>query len=139
MTKEGNDVRFGTKWPYWPQNSTRIEIYGTDRIMYLGRHGVGWQVMEVDGKIVDREKGYFPDKYHQKDFIDSIRNNKAPNGDVTQGHLSASLVHLADIAYRCGNKHLLFNSQTEKFTNNDQANKYLKGHYRAPFVIPEKV
>lgn len=135
MTKEGRDVRYGTKWPYWPQNSTRIEIYGTDRIMYLGRHGVGWQVMEVDGKIVDMDKGYFPDKFHQKDFIDAIRLSKNPNGDVTQGHLSASLVHLADIAYRVGNKQLDFNAKTERFTNNEAANKFLKGHYRAPYII----
>lgn len=135
MTKEGNDVRFGTKWPYWPQNSTRIEIYGTERVMYLGRHGVGWQVMEVDGKIVDMDKGYFPDKFHQKNFVESIRSNKTPNGDVKQGHLSASLVHLADIAYRAGNKYLEFDGKTEKFTNNEAANKFLKGHYRAPYII----
>lgn len=135
MTKEGREVRYGTKWPYWPQNATRIEIYGTDRLMYLGRHGVGWQVMEVDGKIVDSDKGYFPDKFHQKDFIDSIRQGKQPNGDVMQGHLSASLVHLADIAYRVGNKYLEFDAKTERFTNNEAANKLLKGHYRAPYVI----
>lgn len=136
MTKEGREVRYGSKWPYWPQNSTRIEIYGSDRLMYLGRHGVGWQVMEVDGKIVDSDKGYFPDKFHQKNFIDSIRENKQPNGDVTQGHLSASLVHLADIAYRVGNKHLEFDSKAERFTNNEAANKLLKGYHRAPYTLP---
>jgi predicted dehydrogenase len=139
MTKEGSDVRYGTKWPYWPQNSTRIEIYGTDRLMYLGRHGVGWQVMEVDGKIVDMDKGYFPDKFHQKNFIDSIRLQQAPNGDVTQGHMSASLVHLADICYRTGKKQLFLDGQNEKFINNEAANKLLKGNYRAPYVVPEKV
>ncbi|HRP54553.1 Gfo/Idh/MocA family oxidoreductase [Agriterribacter sp.] len=139
MTKEGSDVRFGTKWPYWPQNSTRIEIYGTERLMYLGRHGVGWQVMEVDGKIVDMDKGYFPDKFHQKNFIDSIRLQQEPNGDVTQGHLSASLVHLADICYRTGKKQLFLDRQTEKFINNEAANKFLKGNYRAPYIIPEKL
>lgn len=139
MTKEGNDVRYGTKWPYWPQNSTRIEIYGTDRVMYLGRHGVGWQVMETDGKIVDMDKGYFPDKFHQKNFIESIRSGKKPNGDVSQGHLSASLVHLADIAYRTGNKQLYFDAKTERFSNNADANKLLKGNYRAPYIVPEKI
>jgi predicted dehydrogenase len=135
MTKEGSDVRYGSKWPYWPQNSTRIEIYGTERIMYLGRHGVGWQVMETDGKIVDMDKGYFPDKFHQKNFVDSIRAGKTPNGEVRQGHLSASLVHLADIAYRVGNQYLQFDGATERFTNNEAANKLLRGEYRAPYVI----
>src|SRR5690606_8733339 len=119
--------------------ATRIEIYGTERLMYLGRHGGGWQVVENDGKVVDFEYGYFPDKFHQKNFIESIRNNKTPNGDVAQGHLSASLVHLADIAYRVGNKQLYFDGKTERFTNSDEANKLLKGHYRTPYIIPEKV
>jgi len=107
--------------------------------MYLGRHGVGWQVMEVDGKIVDSDKGYFPDKFHQKNFIDSIRLGNAPNGDVTEGHKSATLVHLADIAYRTGHKQLYFDAAKERFVNNDAANQLLKGNYRTPYIIPEKV
>lgn len=131
-------IRFSKmEFPVWPQTATRIEIYGTERFMYLGRHGGGWQVLEADGKVVDSHKDIFPDKFHQKDFIDSIRENKQPNGDVTQGHLSASLVHLADIAYRAGNKYLEFDATTEKFTNNEEANKFLKGHYRGKYVIGE--
>lgn len=139
MSKIPGDIRFSDKFPHWPQTATRIEIYGTERLMYLGRHGGGWQVMEANGKVVDQDYGYFPDKFHQKNFIESIRNNKTPNGDVTQGHLSASLVHLADIAYRVGNKQLLFDTKLERFTNNEDANKLLKGHYRTPYIIPEKV
>ena len=33
-----------TDFPYWPQCATRIEIYGTNGLMYVGRHGGGWQV-----------------------------------------------------------------------------------------------
>ncbi|MBX3239204.1 MAG: Gfo/Idh/MocA family oxidoreductase [Chitinophagaceae bacterium] len=138
MTKKPQEVRFSDKFPYWPQMATKIEIYGTERLMYLGRHGGGWQVVEKDGKVVDQFYGYFPDKYHFKDFIDSIRQNRTPNGEVTQGHLSASLVHLADIAYRTGNRHLFFDAATEKFTNYPEANQYLKGHYRGIYTIPEK-
>ncbi|MBX3257090.1 MAG: Gfo/Idh/MocA family oxidoreductase [Chitinophagaceae bacterium] len=137
LQKIPGEIRFSkTEFPVWPQTSTRIEIYGTERMMYLGRHGGGWQVMEKNGKVVDAHKDIFPDKFHQKDFIDSIRQNKQPNGDVTQGHLSASLVHLADIAYRVGNKQLEFDPQTERFTNNEAANQLLKGNYRAPYILP---
>ena len=42
--KEGLDVRLGPKYPKWMQNATRIDIYGTKRMMYVGRMGGGWQV-----------------------------------------------------------------------------------------------
>jgi hypothetical protein len=80
-----------------------------------------------------------PDPDHQKNFIESIRANKTPNGEVSQTHLSASLVHLADIAYRTGNKQLYFDAKTERFTNSDDANKLLKGNYRTPYVIPDAI
>ena len=139
MSKIPQDVRYSDKFPFWPQTGTRIEIYGTERLMYLGRHGGGWQVMEKDGKVVDFGVGYFPDKYHQKDFIDAIRLSKVPNGEPTQAHMSASLVHLADITYRTGNKQLFFDAKSERFTNSEAANKLLKGNYRAPFIIPQFV
>lgn len=140
MQKIPQTTRFSsTEFPYWPQTSTRIEIYGTDRLMYLGRHGGGWQVVERNGTVIDSHKDIFPDKFHQKNFIEAIRDGKEPNGDVVQGHLSASLVHLADICYRTGNKQLIFDPASERFIGSDAANKLLRGTYRQPYVIPENV
>lgn len=139
LKKSQGDVRYGKKFPDWRQNSTRIEIYGTKRMMYLGRHGGGWQVLEGDGKVVDFEYGYFPDEYHQKNFIESVRSRKQPNGNIVQGHLSACLVHLGNAAYRSGNIQLCFDSGSETFTNNEEANELLKPAYRKQYRIPEKV
>ena len=44
MKKFSNQVRYGKEWPQWPLSSCRVEIYGTRQLMYLGRHGCGWQV-----------------------------------------------------------------------------------------------
>ena len=41
MKKTPGSIRSGKKFPYWPQNSTRIEIYGTKQLLVLGRHGGG--------------------------------------------------------------------------------------------------
>jgi hypothetical protein len=38
-----------------------------------------------------------------------------------------------------GNKQLDFDPETETFTNNDQANKYLGRTYRKPWVVPDEV
>lgn len=140
MQKESNTIRMDPKlFPDWRTNSTRIEIYGTEGLMYLGRHGGGWQVKGLDSVLIAEDGGVFPDKDHHTNFIEAIRDGKAPNGNASQGHLSACLVHLADISYRVGNKQLYFDAATERFTNSDDANKLLKGNYRAPYSIPENV
>jgi len=139
MKKAGNNVRYGKEWPFWPQYSCRTEIYGTEAMMYLGRHGCGWRVFGPDNQLIAEHKGYFPDDAHQKDFITSLRTRKKPNGDPLQGHLSACLVHLANISFRVGCKQLLFDAKTERFTNSDEANKLLTKPYREKYSIPENV
>lgn len=140
MTKTPNDIRFDkTRFPTWRNNSTRTEIYGTEGMMYLGRHGGGWQVLGPNNEIVAQDGGVFPDNEHQINFIESLRTRKKPNGDAEQCHRSATLVHLGNIAFRVGNKQLLFDPATEKFTNDKQANVIARGSYRKGYEVTEKV
>jgi len=138
MRKFAGEVRYGSTWPHWPTSATRIEIYGTKALMLLGQHGCGWQVIIEDGKLIDQDKGYFPDKWHQPNFLESLSTRKPPNADIEQGHRSACLVHLANLSYRVGNKQLIFDPEREK-TNSEQANKLLKPAYRKNYRIPEHV
>ncbi len=139
MRKFAQEVRYGSQWPLWPQSSCRVEIYGTKRLMYLGRHGCGWQVMENGGRVVAQDKGYFPDKWHQPNFVACIRSRQRPNADVEQAHQSACLIHLGVAAYRTGNRQLFFDPEAERFTNSDAANALLKPAYRADYRIPDSV
>lgn len=139
MTKSPPDVRFGNKFPDWSLSSTRIEIYGTDAVMYLGIMGGGWQVFGLNGDLIDQEYGYFPDANHLKDFIHCIRTGKEPNASITQGHYSSCLLHLANISYRVGEKKLLFDPKTELFMNSSLANGLAKGNYRAPYLLPDHI
>ena len=138
-TKTPGNIRAGNEFPYWPQNATRIEIYGTKRMMYLGRHGGGWQVMVAGGKVVDQQYGDVPDKWHIPNFIDCIRSRKRPNADVEQGHMSACLEHLGNIAYRTGNQKLVFDGASEAFVDNDDANRYIQCAGRKQFRMPDEV
>ena len=140
MKKTPVNIRFDPNlFPDWRTNATRTEIYGTEGLMYLGRHGGGWQVVGEDSKIIAQEGGVFPDADHQKNFIESLRTRVKPNGTIEQGQLSACLVHLGNIAYRVGNKQLYFDGKKERFINNDEANALLKPFYRKDHEIPEKV
>lgn len=77
---------------------------------------------------------------HYLNFIEAIRagNPSLANGDISEGHYSAALVHLANISYRLG-RSLRFDPKTERFVGDDEANKMLRREYRAPFTIPERL
>ena len=138
MRKTPMSVRDSDSFPEWPFNSTRIEIFGTERFMYFGRHGGGWQVYNNDQELVESHYGRQTTDEHLADWLNCIRSREKPTGDVEKAHYSTSLGHLANISYRAGNKKLKFDPDTEK-TDDPEANKYLKKDYREPWVVPEKV
>ena len=131
------------QFQYWPQCATRIEIYGSDGLMVVGRHGGGWQVFIrpklQEGVVRDQLKGRFPDPEHQTNFIDCIRTRKTPNADIEEGHRSMLLSHLANISYRLGGQKLVIDPKTEKIIGNDEAMQLYRRTYREPYVIEEQV
>jgi predicted dehydrogenase len=137
LQKAPPEVRYSREvFPNWPFLSDRMEIYGTEGMMYLGRHGAGWQVLGADSKVIAQEYGFFPDEEHQKDFINCIRTRKTPNANIEQSHLSSTLIHLANLSYRVGKKQLYYDSESELVTNSDEANLISKGTYRQGFEVP---
>jgi len=139
MQKEGADVRFGEIYPKWMQNSTRVDILGTKKMMYLGRMGGGWQVFDKDEKIVAQDKGIFPIKAHILNYIDCIRTRKQPNGNIMEGHNSSVLIHLANLSFRSGNKQLLFSPEYEAILNDVGAAAMDLRSYRQGFEIGKVV
>lgn len=139
MKKFSNEVRYGAQWPDWPRSATRVEIYGTRQLMYLGRHGCGWQVLEAGGKVVAEDKGHFPDKWHQPNFIDCVRSRQQPNADIEQAHQSGTLIHLGVASYRVGREQLHFDAAAERFTRHDEANALLQPLARGPYRLPDVV
>jgi predicted dehydrogenase len=140
MSKTPQAIRMDpSRFPEWKTNADRIEIYGTLGMMYIGRTGGGWQVYGPGEKLVAQDGGIHPDKEHQINFIECVRSRKQPNSTIEQAHLSASLVHFANIVYRTGNRQLLFDGESEKFIDNEEADKFLKVSYRDSYAIPDKV
>lgn len=139
MEKTSPEIRFGQELPEWSQNATDILILGTEKMMHLGVMGGGWQVFDKKGKIVKQQSGYYPLKPHLQNYFDCIRTRKQPNGDIVQGHKSASLVHLANISYRTGRKQLIFSPEYETILNSEEAREMISREYRKGFEVPEQV
>ena len=142
MLKADSGVRDGEIYPYWPQNTERIEIYGTEGVMYVGRMGAGWQVYvrpkNRQPVIRDQMHGKFPDKPHQDNFVECVRSRKLPNADIEAGHLSTLLVHYAMISYRLGGQKLVIDPKTETIVGNREASALLTRTYRKPWVVPDR-
>lgn len=139
MEKTPDWIRHGDYFPYWPQSATRIELYGTKRLMILGRHGGGWQVFTEDGKVEKQLFGRFPDPPHQENFIRCVRSRERPNADAEEGHRSAALVHLANISLRLGGRKIAFDPKTETITGDAEANRLLGREYRPRFSVPDAI
>ncbi len=77
---------------------------------------------------------------HFGNFIKALksRNVKDLNAEVTEGHLSSALCHLANVSYKLG-RALNFDPKTETFGDDKEANLHLTRDYRSPFRMPESV
>jgi predicted dehydrogenase len=139
MQKTTGTIRRNDILPYWTQNATRIELYGSDLMMTVGRHGGGWQVTTSGGKVVDQMFGRPPDYDHYRNFFKCIDTRQQPNAFVETAHPACLAIHMANIAHRIGNQTLFFDSKKETFLDQPKANGLLKRDYRNAFQVPERI
>jgi predicted dehydrogenase len=153
----GKVLEFATRGTYSNEEGTqRIGnlFYGTKGWLWIDGGGESWQSYfgRKDEKgpgragTTDGDTGtstaapasaLYP---HLQNFVDAIRagDRKKLNCEIEEGHLSSSLPHLANIAYRVG-RSLTFDGARERFVNDREADALLTRSYRAPFVVPEKI
>jgi len=137
MQKTSTTIRRNDEFPYWTQNATRVELYGSKELMIVGRMGGGWVTMTSGGKVVEKMYGRIPDAVHRHNFLECIKSRKQPNGDVEVVHNSTNLVHMANIAHRIGNQKLQFDAGSEAFVDNPPANDLRRCKYRKGYEVPE--
>jgi predicted dehydrogenase len=113
-----------------------VAFYGTDGYILAGR--AGWQLFEKRNKPVPVESKPFSDSPHRRNFLDCLRSGGRPNADIEEGHHSAVLAHLGNIAIRVGRR-LDYDGTAETFRGDDEAAKLVRRSYRKPFEIPETV
>jgi len=139
MRKTPMDMRDTDKLPHWPFSGTRIEVFGTKEMMYFSRFGGGWQVFNAEGQSLKIQPGRFSNSNtaHMENFIDCIRTRKRPNADIEDGHLSTTLAHYGNIAYRT-KQTLKIDPITEGISNHEAAKSLIKRkNYRSPWTVPK--
>ncbi len=143
MLRSDPGIRNGDIFPYWPQSATRIELYGENGVMYVGRMGGGWQVYvrpkNRQPVVKDEMHGRYPDPDHKANFVASVKTRTRPNADIEEGHRSLLLVHYANISYRLGGRKLRIDSKTEQILDDSEAMGFFQREYRKPWVVEEVV
>lgn len=118
-------------------------FYGSKGVMALDAQGFRIfagenreQIQEM--KLIESEADY--PATHISNFLSVVKSRKIESlaADVEEGHISASMCHMANISYRLG-RNLAFDPATETFKGDAAANLMLRRNYRPPFVVPAKV
>ncbi|MBI4976134.1 MAG: Gfo/Idh/MocA family oxidoreductase [Spirochaetes bacterium] len=71
---------------------------------------------------------------HRDDFLNCIKSRQKPICDVEVGHHSANVCHIAYIAAIL-NRSLTWDPAAERFVGDEQANRFLRGSYREPYIL----
>jgi predicted dehydrogenase len=87
---------------------------------------------QIEAKLV---KGSLLDADHARNFLDCVRSRKTPSCDVEFGHRCTTSALIANIALQTKSV-LQWDAKTERFIDNETANKRLSYTYRAPYLLP---
>ncbi|MDA1015980.1 MAG: Gfo/Idh/MocA family oxidoreductase [Planctomycetota bacterium] len=111
-------------------------FYGTNGLMVLG-HTRGWKLYGPRNKLIAERTGQVDLPAHHTNFLNCVRGSETKlNADITAGHLSATIVHLANIAART-QRVLNFNPKSERIRDDAEADalvsrKYRQEHWSVP-------
>jgi len=119
-----------------------LTFHGTKATMFLTRRGIEilgetWRgegapktPQAADAKLPGSEQH----SAHIRNFLDCVKTRKRPNADVEEGHLTAVMCHLGNIATRLG-RSVRWDSEKEQIVGDAEANRMCDRPYRAPWKL----
>lgn len=150
--EDGKIMELEVRSLYHPEEPGGLLFLGTKGYAQLGSSFVTFMGPKKEPGLTITEKDMEPDPkrdqydkeridYHFVNFLDCMRSRRWQdlNADIETGHMSTAMMHLGNIAYKTGRK-LIFDSKTEKFVNDKEADSYLHRQVeRKPYVLPKVV
>jgi predicted dehydrogenase len=115
-----------------------IEFHGTKATLGITRggykiisEGKGEDAGATPPAVVE-EKGGDLDRPHIANFLACVNSRGRPNADIEDGHLSATMCHLGNIATRLG-RSLRWDPERETIAGDPAASRLLARPYRRPW------
>ena len=118
-----------------------IEFHGTKATLGMTRKG--YKILREGKNASDddpiaapavEEKGGDLDRPHIANFLECVKTRGRPVADVEEGHRSATMCHLGNIASRLG-RGLRWDVDKEQFIGDPSANRLLARPYRKPWSL----
>lgn len=110
-------------------------FYGPGGWMLLSKRGIR-RLFDEQGKEVDHKWPDLNPTEHTVNFVQALRGEAKLTAPIEEGHLSATLCHLANVSTRLG-RSLKFDPETENVVEDDQAKKMLGREYRDHWSKPD--
>ncbi len=134
----GNEAeRRAQSRPKGPQNTIGNIFYGSNGYMAMDGYDSfkTWLGPEQEPGPQGKAGGN-----NWANFIDCVRSRKKEdlNAPVQEGHISTTLLHLGNVAYRVG-RTLRFDPVKQEVIGDAEASRLLHGTYRTPYVVPDQV
>jgi len=103
--------------------------------VHVNRSGIWAQPKSLlTATIKPHEQHLYESNNHHANFLECIRSRRDPASPVEAGHAATTVTLIADIATRTRQK-LEWDWNTERFLNNDHANRMLKRTMRSPWRL----
>ena len=120
-----------------PSNTVGVVFYGSEGYLVVDSYN-SWRVFY--GRKQEPGPHAKAGGNHYQNFVEAVRkrDESVLNCTTEEGFKSAALCHLANISYRVG-RSLELDPKTERFIDDEEANKLLTRNYRSPFVVSDKV
>ncbi len=117
-------------------HSEGAAVFGDEGYIVMGN--MHWAAYGRGGRILGQGKGGSDESPHVQNFVDCIKSRNKPYCDLeTVGHPASILCHAGNVAARVG-RTLDFDSATETFRNDQEANMLrTRPENRKPWVLPD--
>ncbi len=139
-----DEAGMGTKYPFVDQrNVVGVIFFGTEGYMIIPDYSSYHTFLGRDRKPGPSDSvpgAPMMDLDQFQNWIRAVRSRNFADlySDIEEGHKSAALCHLANVAYATG-RTLRFDPVKERFVGDAEADELLTRNYRAPYVVPDEV
>ncbi len=127
------EMRLWTDYPM-EGHDNGVVFYGDKGILEIGRAGCSVTFIGQPKKKIGEGTDFAA---NIRNFLDCVKAGTPEklNAPITEGHISATLCHLGNIASRVGRR-LTFDAKTMACVSDDEANKLLGREYRSGYELP---